>query len=496
MRSSADLPQLADEVDGVQFGDKRLNARLSKLLDDVARQPALSFPAIYEDAEESLEGAYRFFNNPRVSYDQIARGHARATLHRAREERIVIAAHDTSEISYGADTVRDGLGHLHAGGKGFFGHFALLLTADLTHRPLGIAASSLWVRAPIPEELKGKKNRKKRRRQKRPEDLESRRWGKQISEIDTLAGEDLEVIHVCDREADDYGFFAILVTQHARFVVRARSDRKVVGDPPLKLREKLTKLPFHVQIQVPISERKHRRDSPLHAKQVHPDRKARIATLNVYAGKVELVRPDRSSSSLPTLPLNVVWVHEDDCEEAPIDWVLYTTEPIDTHEQVLAVINYYRARWRIEEFFKALKSGCSLEKRQLVSYKALTIALAISLPIAWRLLLLRSIARDEPDAPATAVLSPLQIDVLNASLREKNRLGNNPTARQALLAVAALGGFQKHNGEPGWQIIGRGYEKLIQRVLAYRQGWDAAQRAAAPSVSRAPVERPKRCVES
>ena len=163
---------------------------------------------------------------------------------------------------------------------------------------------------------------------------------------------------------------------------------------------------------------------------------------------------------------------------------------------MLAVINYYRARWRIEEFFKALKTGCSIEKRQLESYKALTIALAISLPIAYRLLLLRSIARDEPDAPATAVLSPLQIEVLNASLREKNRLGSNPTARQALLAVAALGGFQKHNREPGWQTIGRGYEKLIERVVAYRDGWNAARRAPAPSVSSAPVEGPKRSVES
>jgi hypothetical protein len=41
-----------------------------------------------------------------------------------------------------------------------------------------------------------------------------------------------------------------------------------------------------------------------------------------------------------------------------------TTEPIDTPEQILAVVDGYRHRWKIEELFKALKTGCAYEKRQ------------------------------------------------------------------------------------------------------------------------------------
>lgn len=451
------------------------------MVDDIARRPDSSLPIVYEDADEGLEAAYRFLNNPRVSYDDIVRAHARATLHRAREARVVVAAHDTTEFSFGPDAEREGLGPLHDGGKGFFGHFALLLTADETHRPLGVAASSIWVRPPVPEELKGSENREKRRLAKPPEERESQRWKNLILEVEKLAADELDVIHVCDRESDDYDFFAALIAQRTRFVTRARCNRRVTSDPPLKLRDKLKLLAVMLQMDVPLAKRRHRRDSPPHAKKVHPPREARTASLHVYAGPVDIIRPDDAPKALPpTLRLNVVWVHELDCPrgEEPVDWVLYTTEPIDTADQVLAAIRHYRGRWRIEEYFKAIKTGCAFEKRQLCSFGALSVALAISLPIAWRLLLLRSIARDEPGAPATAVLSPLQIEVLNASLtKEKNRLRGQPTARQALLAVAALGGHQKHNGEPGWQIIGRGYEKLLERELAYRQGWNAAQRA-------------------
>jgi hypothetical protein len=49
-----------------------------------------------------------------------------------------------------------------------------------------------------------------------------------------------------------------------------------------------------------------------------------------------------------------------------------------------------------------------------------------------------------------------------------------PTARDVLQAVAALGGHLKHNGEPGWLTLGRGYEKL--RTLT--QGWGAKQAVA------------------
>ena len=49
-------------------------------------------------------------------------------------------------------------------------------------------------------------------------------------------------------------------------------------------------------------------------------------------------------------------------------------------------------------------------------------------------------------------------------------LPQNPTARDVLLAVAALGGHIKYAPDPGWLTIYRGFKKL--ELLA--DGWAAA----------------------
>jgi hypothetical protein len=153
----------------------------------------------------------------------------------------------------------------------------------------------------------------------------------------------------------------------------------------------------------------------------------------------------------------------------PIDWTLLTQEPIDTAEQILKIVDYYRGRWMIEEYFKALKTGCSFEKRQLESLATLLNALAIFVPVAWRLLLLRGMARSHPTVPATIVLTEPQIAVLHAVT--KKPLPHDLNVEQALLAIAALGGHIKNNGQPGWQLLGRGFRKLLN----LEEGWTAAK---------------------
>jgi hypothetical protein len=152
---------------------------------------------------------------------------------------------------------------------------------------------------------------------------------------------------------------------------------------------------------------------------------------------------------------------------------LVTNEPIDTAEQVAAVVDAYRARWVIEEFFKALKTGCQIEKRQMESYEALLIALALFLPIAVRLLALRDAARTEPDAACVA-LTATQLQLLRACGRRT--MSETPSNKQVLLALAALGGHLRSNGPPGWIVLGRAFDKL----LVLEQGWVAAQSAGDP----------------
>ena len=146
-----------------------------------------------------------------------------------------------------------------------------------------------------------------------------------------------------------------------------------------------------------------------------------------------------------------------------------SSQKIGTASAVQRVVELYQTRWVVEEFFKALKTGCAIEKRQLETYPALLNVLALCVPIAVQMLALRSTAQHNPDAPASDVLTPVQIKVLrHFATRPLDEA--RPSAQQALYAIAGLGGHLKRNGPPGWQTLGKGMEQLF----AFEAGYTAA----------------------
>jgi IS4 transposase len=123
-----------------------------------------------------------------------------------------------------------------------------------------------------------------------------------------------------------------------------------------------------------------------------PGRESRIAHLEVRAGRREIFRHHGAAPHIPeAVALNFVEVRETKPPpgEQPVVWRLATTEPIGTKAEVARVVDAYRARWSIEEFFKVLKTGCRYQQIQLESMRALVIALAIEVAVAWKLLLLK-----------------------------------------------------------------------------------------------------------
>ena len=157
-----------------------------------------------------------------------------------------------------------------------------------------------------------------------------------------------------------------------------------------------------------------------------------------------------------------------------IHWLLLSTLPVSEPDQACRVVDIYRKRWLIEEFFKALKTGCAAEKRQGKSLWSLLNTITLLVPVAWRLLVLRTLARLEPNAPAHRVLDGVELRALR-ELIPKAKLPRHPTTGQVMLAIARLGGHLKSNGEPGWLVLGRGLEELLTVVV----GWRMAMRLAA-----------------
>lgn len=444
------------EFRGASLGDARRASRLRKLAYATALHPGSSLPKAVGD-EAAREGAYRFLENDEVTATAITSSHIEATSTRCAGYGRVYAVSDTTEFAFSGEEPREGLGPLQGNRQGFLGHFCIAVAGDGSRRPLGLLAWKTWVRA---AELK--KRQSGRERSKDPH-RESKKWKQVAEDAESALNGHPEVIHVMDREADAYDLLAWLRRQEMRFVVRVRHDRKLGQTEPFSsLFEGLEDAQVVFERDVPLNARPR-------ASKEHSARTGRTARLQ-YAYKTLVVRrPITAESDAPQeLELNFVHITEPNppTGETPVDWKLVTTEPVTTTEAVAGIVDAYRARWTIEEYFKAIKTGCAYEKSQLESVRTLLNYLAVLLPVAWQLLLIRNFGRDEPSRPASEILTPIELQVLIAMCRDK--LPPKPTIAQAMLGIARLGGHIKNNGTPGWQVLGRGYEDLCRYVEAWK----------------------------
>jgi hypothetical protein len=284
----------------------------------------------------------------------------------------------------------------------------------------------------------------------------------------------VSAIHLMDREADIFELLSDLNQHQRRFVIRSGQNRSVVDGG--KLFEAIADSPTLLRREVQLSARPGSRLQDIGHRRGHPARPAREATLAVSSTSVVIPRPQTTETTYPVnLSVNVVRVYEPapPLGQEPIEWILFTSEPVNTADEVAAVVDAYRVRWLIEEYFKALKTGCAYEARQLRSMRTLTNTLGLLAVIAWRLLLLRALERDAPQTPATDAIEPVILEALAARLKnigERKPLPPNPTVADLMKAIARLGGHHKSNGPPGWQLLWFGFQDLLIWADAFIAG--------------------------
>jgi hypothetical protein len=467
------LSRIEGDFSRARLGDPRRTRRAQSVARQLGRLPSVPLPqALQSDAE--VEGAYRLMNSRKVTFSGLMQGHAEGTAQRAVEVGAVLVVHDTTDASFAHLDARE-IGYLQTGKAGFRFHVSLALDATKWRRPLGVIHGETIHRA---KRSKSSGKRLTGGDTAALEDKESSRWWRGIEAAGHALRGCEEVIHVADRESDSYALMQQCVSAGERFVFRTRvvarrarvaqsgADWSTVGAVAQTCEGIL-------QREVPLSRRLAKSAPGMNRS--HPPRDGRLATLSFSATTIELARPAYLCDPTPkTLTVNLVQVVELNPPEgaAPVQWLLYTTEPIENAEQVARIVDLYRARWTIEEFNAALKTGCAYEARQFESKHALLNLLALSVPVACELLALRSRARQVPQAPASEVLRPAQIQVLRA-FSKRHKLPASPSVRDGLLAVAGLGGHLKNNGEPGWNVLMRG----MRTLLDYEVAWVAGQRA-------------------
>ena len=405
----------ADEVAGADLGDRRRSERLRIITGQLESEPAKSFPrAMGSDA--ALEALYRFINNDAFSASDILRPHLTSTLERGGEAESVIAVHDTTHVEYGGS--RTDLGPTTSKNRfGFIAHVTLLL-AEADGLPLGVAHLETMMRT-------GQKWRKRKlegqrgRVQSTDQGRESLRWLRATQAVETARSGRFEAIHVTDAEGDFFELLASLNECGARFVIRAGQLDRVVtcAGEACSLREVADAIKPQTWRTVELSERKHAPKASKTARRRHPNRIARTTELAIGAARIVIGKSYYSNLKSQPFATNAVRVWEPNPPpgQPATEWLLLTTEDVSTTAAMHRVVDIYRKRWVIEEYFKALKSGCSLEKRQVESYDALCKVLVLFIPIAYRILLLRGLERTDSQARASRAFSEVDLRLMAAA---------------------------------------------------------------------------------
>ena len=438
---------------GCELGDKRRAQRLIQVAAKVANNPSASFPDQMETWGD-LKAAYNLFDCDDVSFEAVARPHWELTKQRAPGRYLVIG--DTTELDFGIRRAVPGLGPTGNGnGSGFLLHNALMVDAE-SEEIIGVAGQTIHYR-PKKKSSKKKENSTQKLTRKR----ESEVWGKVIDQVGQPS-EDVEFIHVLDRGGDNFEVYCHLLEQRCGWVVRAgRLNRYVLAGEEqtrMQLADYLPQLGLVGTYELSIRAR--------------PKQRARTAQLEVRVGSIRMPVPHHKSSWVRNLnpqpiAMNVVHVVEvgAPADVTPICWVLLTSLPAKTLSQAWVVIEYYELRWLIEEYHKALKSGCRVTERQLKTASRLEAMVGLMSVTAVRLLRLKSLARTSPDILAERVVPRLWLQMLKAARKGLHRV-HDLTVGQFYREVAKLGGFlgRKSDGDPGWITIWRGWEKLNNLV--------------------------------
>lgn len=430
-----------------QLGDKRRTKRLVQVAEQLGNHPSASLPNQIERWGD-LKAAYRLFDGHEVTFQAIARPHWELTKQAASGRCLVIG--DTTEFDFGKDREIEGIGPTGNGsGQGFLLHNALLVNAD-SEEILGVAGQTIHYRK---EKSKPRENSARILNRKR----ESEVWGTVIDQIGKPQN-DVEYVHVFDRGGDNFEVYCRLLRNRGQWVIRASKMNRYVlagaSEERMALKDYLPQLKTLGHYTLSLRAR--------------GGQAARDAQIEVRVGRIKIPRPRQVSPwvrSLDQAPIamNVIEVVEVGAPEGvtPIRWILFTSLPVETFDDAWTVIGYYELRWLVEEYHKAIKTGCATESRQLKAAGRLEAFVGLTSVIAVRLLQLKSLARTNPEVPAQRVVPRVWLQMLKLARRGLNRV-HDLTVGQFYREVAKLGGFlgRKSDGQPGWITIWRGWEKL------------------------------------
>jgi hypothetical protein len=464
-------PWAEEELSTVALGDQRLDTRAVTLLSALGKRPNLSIPAACRGRAE-IKAAYAFFDNDKVTLDKVLAPHLARTRERLAEQEVVLLVQDTTEI----DLTRPQQQVVEAGPldtaarRGGFLHPLHAFTPDGT--PLGTAWCQFWTRD---EESLAKSAEDKRRERKAApiEDKESLRWLDGLRAARDLAQTLPQVPCVCiaDSEADIYELFAeARGAQPLQWLIRACQDRALDGTDGGHLRDAVLATPVLYEVELKVRGRQAKTAAEDRARR--QNRVTRQATVEVRAQTLTLRPPARPDRHLPPVTVNVVLVREASPPpgEPPVEWLLVTTLPIDTPEQVRTIVEYSCIRWSIEILFRVLKSGCRIERRRFEHLERILPCLGLYLIVAWRTLFACHLGRECPDLDCEQLFEPAEWKAVWVAVHNQKPPKKVPSLSEMVHLIASLGGYiERRNSEPGPQTLWIGMQRMYDLAWAWER---------------------------
>jgi hypothetical protein len=300
----------------------------------------------------------RFLGNARVTAERVIESWSEGTVV-AAEGRHVLAIQDTSEINFATTAQRRrGLGEIgHGNGRGVLLHPMLAVDAA-SGSCLGLLSGQVWTR-------KGRRTVSHDLRDL--SDKESQRWIAAALAAKPLLAKATKVTMLGDRESDIFALYASAAEEQFHVIARSMHDRKLADASGLYAASEAMTIIEQRAIVLPV----------------RAQRVERVALLGLRFGAVKLARPQtKFLRHLPkSLSLNLVDVREVEPQAGiePLHWRLLTTHPVTTTEEAWRIVEWYKRRWLIEQFFRILKTqGFRLENSQVGTAERLLKLVAIA----------------------------------------------------------------------------------------------------------------------
>src|SRR5437588_1919426 len=345
-------PEWAKQTFGsAHLGDQRRTERAVKIAEAMAHEPAASLPGQLH-SEGEVHAAYRFLQQPDVSYEELMRPHVQQTREALGKPARVLLIQDTMEVDYQHHPTTSGLGPIGNGSHQGFLLQSVLAVVPGSRQVLGLAQQEPFLRKTAPAgETKWQREQREQR--------ESQVWERSVRAIGAPPP-GVQWIHVGDRASDRFPFLRACLDQGCDFVVRSAYDRRV---------DLLVE-----QAQTPVAPRSHHKQPPEQAAPLHlfevvrgwvvqgeqdleleasKESKARTAHLAISFGSVRLLPPRmQEKSDLRPIVVEVVHVWEPQPPESvePLEWMLLTSVAIQSVDQAWERVEWYRMRWSVEDY--------------------------------------------------------------------------------------------------------------------------------------------------